>query len=297
MRSSEHGAASRHGSASAGTRSGPGGPDARPPAAAASASPHLWRARSRHQQLPPAGRAPGRGRLHRHRRLLARRPARRRAGDQRPDQRRGDGPRASPRSSVCAEKLRRRRVSLARSVATEACRRAVNGRHFVERVRRETGICLEIIAPEEEARLAMLGCHRLLEPGDGPALIFDIGGGSTELVLIDTDGGEPADQMLVERALGRRFADRERGPRLRRRRRAARRLRPDARARPPRLPPLRRAAAARDKEQYPADGHERHGDHAGQRPSRLAELRPARGRRADDAGRGDARRSARCCRG
>jgi exopolyphosphatase/guanosine-5'-triphosphate,3'-diphosphate pyrophosphatase len=93
--------------------------------------------------------------------------------------------------SICAEKLRRRRVSLARSVATEACRRAVNGRHFVERVYRETGIALEIIAPEEEARLAMLGCHRLLEPGDGPALIFDIGGGSTELVLIDTDGITP----------------------------------------------------------------------------------------------------------
>lgn len=89
--------------------------------------------------------------------------------------------------SVCAEKLKRRHVSLARSVATEACRRAVNGRHFVERVRHETGICLEIIAPEEEARLAMLGCHRLLEPGDAPALIFDIGGGSTELILIDTD--------------------------------------------------------------------------------------------------------------
>jgi exopolyphosphatase/guanosine-5'-triphosphate,3'-diphosphate pyrophosphatase len=93
--------------------------------------------------------------------------------------------------SVCAEKLRRRRVTLARSVATEACRRAVNGRHFVERVRNETGIALEIISPEEEARLAMLGCHRLLEPGDGPALIFDIGGGSTELVLIDTDDEAP----------------------------------------------------------------------------------------------------------
>ena len=49
--------------------------------------------------------------------------------------------------SVCADKLRRRRVSLARSVATEACRRAGNGRHFVERVRRETGIVLEIISP------------------------------------------------------------------------------------------------------------------------------------------------------
>src|SRR5690242_14420391 len=103
----------------------------------------------------------------------------------------GSMDRAVAALGVCAEKLRRRRVSLARSVATEACRRAVNGRHFVERVKRETGICLEIIAPEEEARLAMLGCHRLLEPGDGPALIFDIGGGSTELVLIDTDQGVP----------------------------------------------------------------------------------------------------------
>jgi exopolyphosphatase/guanosine-5'-triphosphate,3'-diphosphate pyrophosphatase len=90
--------------------------------------------------------------------------------------------------SVCADKLCRRRVSLSRSVATEACRRAANGRHFLERVRRETGIALEVISPEEEARLAMLGCHRLLEPGDGPALIFDIGGGSTELVLVDTNG-------------------------------------------------------------------------------------------------------------
>jgi exopolyphosphatase / guanosine-5'-triphosphate,3'-diphosphate pyrophosphatase len=89
---------------------------------------------------------------------------------------------------VCAGKLKRRKVSLARSVATEACRRAVNGRDFVERVRDETGISLEIIPPQEEARLAVLGCHKLLEPGDGPALIFDIGGGSTELVLVEPGG-------------------------------------------------------------------------------------------------------------
>ena len=87
--------------------------------------------------------------------------------------------------AVCAEKLRRRRVSLARSVATEACRRAANGRDFTERVRKETGLVLDIIAPQEEARLAVLGCHKLLGPGDGPALIFDIGGGSTELVLVE----------------------------------------------------------------------------------------------------------------
>ena len=93
--------------------------------------------------------------------------------------------------AICADKLRRRNVSLSRSVATEACRRATNGREFAERVREQTGIALDIIEPSEEARLAVLGCHRLLEPGDGPALIFDIGGGSTELVLIDQEEGTP----------------------------------------------------------------------------------------------------------
>ncbi len=90
--------------------------------------------------------------------------------------------------SVCAEKLRRRNVRLARSVATEACRRATNGAAFIERVRHETGIALDIISAEEEARLAVLGCHILLEEGDGPAIIFDIGGGSTELVLLEPAG-------------------------------------------------------------------------------------------------------------
>ena len=58
--------------------------------------------------------------------------------------------------AVCADKLRRRNVSLARSVATEACRRAANGQEFADRVRRETGVALEIIAPQEEARLAVV---------------------------------------------------------------------------------------------------------------------------------------------
>ncbi|WP_186728892.1 Ppx/GppA phosphatase family protein [Sphingomonas panacisoli] len=92
---------------------------------------------------------------------------------------------------VCADKLRRRNVLVARSVATEACRRAENGPAFIERAYAETGIRLDIISAEEEARLAVLGCHALMEPGDGPALIFDIGGGSTELVLIDASGPEP----------------------------------------------------------------------------------------------------------
>jgi exopolyphosphatase/guanosine-5'-triphosphate,3'-diphosphate pyrophosphatase len=92
---------------------------------------------------------------------------------------------------VCADKLKRRNVHLARSVATEACRRAVNGAEFIERVREETGVALDIISAKEEARLAVMGCHLLLEAGEGPAVIFDIGGGSTELILIDNRPGQP----------------------------------------------------------------------------------------------------------
>lgn len=100
---------------------------------------------------------------------------------------------------VCSEKLRRRNVHLARSVATEACRRATNGQEFIERVRRETGIVLDIISAKEEARLAVLGCQFLLEAGEGPAMIFDIGGGSTELVLVEQgkDGHEIRDWQSV----------------------------------------------------------------------------------------------------
>jgi exopolyphosphatase/guanosine-5'-triphosphate,3'-diphosphate pyrophosphatase len=92
---------------------------------------------------------------------------------------------------ICADKLKRRNVHLARSVATEACRRAANGDDFIERVKRETGIVLDVISAQEEARLAVLGCHILLEDGVGPAVIFDIGGGSTELVLIEPGGPVP----------------------------------------------------------------------------------------------------------
>ncbi|MGB7656107.1 MAG: Ppx/GppA phosphatase family protein [Novosphingobium sp.] len=90
---------------------------------------------------------------------------------------------------VCAEKLKRRNVHLARSVATEACRRAENGAEFIDRVAQETGILLDVISAKEEARLAVMGCHLLLEEGDGPAMIFDIGGGSTELVLVESRDG------------------------------------------------------------------------------------------------------------
>ena len=154
--------------------------------------------------------------------------------------------RAVGRSAICADKLRRRNVSLSRSVATEACRRAKNGELFAERVRdRKPGIVLDIIEPAEEARLAVLGCHKLLEPGDGPALIFDIGGGSTELVLVDQDEGTPQHPRLVERAVGRRLADRKRGQGSARRAGPDQGLQAHARARAPRLRQFRDHAARR----------------------------------------------------
>lgn len=87
--------------------------------------------------------------------------------------------------AACAEKLARRDVRLTRNVATEACRRAANGARFVDRVFAETGIALDVISAAEEARLAVLGCHTLIEPGGSPALVFDIGGGSSELMLVE----------------------------------------------------------------------------------------------------------------
>lgn len=86
--------------------------------------------------------------------------------------------------AVCAEKLARRGVGHVRSVATEACRRATNAAHFVARVYAETGLALDVISPREEARLAVLGCQTLIDPTARRALVFDIGGGSTEVVLV-----------------------------------------------------------------------------------------------------------------
>lgn len=84
----------------------------------------------------------------------------------------------------CAEKMERRRVTASRQVATEACRRAGNCEQFLERVVRETGIQLEIISPHEEATLALKGCAALLDRNIPFAVIFDIGGGSTEVLFV-----------------------------------------------------------------------------------------------------------------
>jgi exopolyphosphatase/guanosine-5'-triphosphate,3'-diphosphate pyrophosphatase len=85
---------------------------------------------------------------------------------------------------VCAGKVAHRGVTRARYVATEACRRAANCAEFVARVREETGIVIEIISTGEEARLVVAGCAPLLDSRIPRALVFDIGGGSTELAWL-----------------------------------------------------------------------------------------------------------------
>ncbi len=92
---------------------------------------------------------------------------------------------------VCAGKMQRRGVSLMRSVATEACRRAANGLEFLERSRAETGVHLEIITTSEEAKLAFSGCMPLLDRARPYAIVFDIGGGSTELGWLHLEQGRP----------------------------------------------------------------------------------------------------------
>ena len=82
---------------------------------------------------------------------------------------------------ICASKIRQRGATQVRAVATEACRRASNCGVFLHRVHRETGLDIEIISNDEEASLAVRGCVPLLDPGMPHALVFDIGGGSTEL--------------------------------------------------------------------------------------------------------------------
>ena len=86
---------------------------------------------------------------------------------------------------ICRRKLEKHGVKRMRLVATEACRRATNSAEFMSYVRQETGLALEIIAPQEEAQLAVVSCAPLVSTKTEQLLVVDIGGGSTELVWID----------------------------------------------------------------------------------------------------------------
>lgn len=90
---------------------------------------------------------------------------------------------------VCKGKIESRNVVRARLIATEACRLASNGPAFIERVREEVGLAIEIVDRQTEATLAVMGCASLAHPKAGSVIIFDIGGGSTEIAWLDGQTG------------------------------------------------------------------------------------------------------------
>lgn len=101
---------------------------------------------------------------------------------------------------VCAEKMRRRGVTRSRLIATEACRIAANSGEFIERARREAGLSIEIVTQETEAKLAVSGCASLIDRNCDFTLVFDIGGGSSELIWLDLARmGHPWGRSLNDR--------------------------------------------------------------------------------------------------
>jgi exopolyphosphatase/guanosine-5'-triphosphate,3'-diphosphate pyrophosphatase len=92
---------------------------------------------------------------------------------------------------VCAAHIARHGRPRVRAVATEACRQAENADVLVARAEREAGISLDVVSTAEEARLAALGCAPLMGDGYDGALVFDIGGGSTETVWLKRENGVP----------------------------------------------------------------------------------------------------------
>ncbi len=107
---------------------------------------------------------------------------------------------------ICQKKIESHGVGRMRLVATEACRRARNARDFMRQVKRETGLHVEIIPAEEEARLAVISCAPLVNRSTEQLLVVDIGGGSTELVWVDLSAVAPENRGRAIMGLHRGFA-------------------------------------------------------------------------------------------
>ncbi|MET0313162.1 MAG: Ppx/GppA phosphatase family protein [Hansschlegelia sp.] len=98
---------------------------------------------------------------------------------------------------ICRDKMEARGVTRARLIATEACRQAENGADFLEQVFDEAGLRLEIIDRATEARLAAAGCASLADPAAGGVILFDIGGGSSEVVWLERKRGGGAANLAM----------------------------------------------------------------------------------------------------
>jgi exopolyphosphatase/guanosine-5'-triphosphate,3'-diphosphate pyrophosphatase len=104
---------------------------------------------------------------------------------------------------VCRDKMNARCVTRARLIATEACRAAQNGTEFLEKVRDCTGLRLEIVDRETEAHLAAAGCASLADEAAESVVLFDIGGGSSEIVWLSRAGQESAHSAQSDELLRR----------------------------------------------------------------------------------------------
>ncbi len=101
---------------------------------------------------------------------------------------------------VCRDKILARHVRRMRLVATEACRRASNGREFIARVRKQTGMALEVVDNGTEAQLAAAGCCELVDQNAQAVVLFDIGGGSTEVVWLARSSKKRTEPLCASNA-------------------------------------------------------------------------------------------------
>ncbi len=81
------------------------------------------------------------------------------------------------------QKLAQLKVQELKVFGTEALRRASNGKAFVEAVKLQTGVQIDLITGDEEARLIHLGVMQAVPPYAGKGLIMDVGGGSVEFII------------------------------------------------------------------------------------------------------------------
>jgi exopolyphosphatase/guanosine-5'-triphosphate,3'-diphosphate pyrophosphatase len=108
---------------------------------------------------------------------------------------------------VCADKMQQHRVERAGLIATEACRLADNAAQFLGRVRSETALDIKVVSREAEARLAVSGCASLIDTSSDLVLVFDIGGGSSELIWLDLarhkrrSNGAPLDRLQAQNCI------------------------------------------------------------------------------------------------
>lgn len=103
----------------------------------------------------------------------------------------------------CARKMRAYApISLVRCVATEACRRALNGEAFKKNIEAKVGLSIDIITPQEEAELCLKGCMSLLNPSKPYALVFDIGGGSSEVLWVEVTSSGPKILEIISLPFG-----------------------------------------------------------------------------------------------